>query len=90
MIRMIEEIRRKEEIIMTEENWQEEFHTTLVTYTLELNGELIMIENVPARASERTGEQFFAPDVVERIQEIVWSQEKPKRMLQTPVYEYAA
>jgi hypothetical protein len=75
---------------MTEDTWQEEFHTTLVTYTLELNGELIMIENVPARVSERTGEQLFAPDVVERIQEIVWSQQKPKRVIQTPVYEYAA
>jgi HTH-type transcriptional regulator / antitoxin MqsA len=75
---------------MTEDIWQEEFHPELVTYTLELNGKLIMIENVPARVSERTGEQLFAPDVVGRIQEIVWSQEKPKRMIQTPVYEYAA
>ncbi|MBI1294938.1 hypothetical protein GC175_08270 [bacterium] len=75
---------------MSEETWQETFYTELVNYTVELDGELIVIENVPARVSNRTGEQLFAPDVVERIHEIVWSQQKPKRVIQAPVYEYAA
>jgi hypothetical protein len=30
-----------------------------VTYTLELNGKLFAIENVPARVDEETAEQFF-------------------------------
>jgi len=30
-----------------------------VTYTLELNGNFFLIENVPARVNEETGEQFF-------------------------------
>jgi YgiT-type zinc finger domain-containing protein len=75
---------------MSEEIWQETFYTELVNYTVELDGELIVIENVPARVSNRTGEQLFAPDVVERIHEIVWSQQEPKRIIQAPVYEYAA
>ncbi len=33
----------------------------LVTYTLNLNGKIILIENVPARVNEETGEQFFDP-----------------------------
>ena len=75
---------------MSKESWEEKFHLELVTYSIELDGALILIENVPARVSDRTGEQLFAPDVVERIHEIVWSQQTPKRVIQAPVYEYAA
>jgi len=60
-----------------------------VTYTLDLNGQLIVIENVPARVNVETGEQLFSPDTVERLQKVVWQQSKPKRVIQVPVYEYA-
>ena len=60
-----------------------------VTYTLEVNGELIVIENVPARVNLETGEQLFSPDTVERLQEMVWEQETPKRVIQVPVFEFA-
>jgi hypothetical protein len=48
-----------------------------VTYTLELNGEFFLIENVPARVDEETGEHFFAPLTVERLQQIVLMQKEP-------------
>jgi YgiT-type zinc finger domain-containing protein len=32
-----------------------------ITYTLEMDEKFIIIENVPARVCEETGEQFFAP-----------------------------
>lgn len=60
-----------------------------VTYTLEMDDKFIIIENVPARVSEETGEQFFSPETVERLQQTVWGQEMPKRMIETPVYEFA-
>lgn len=60
-----------------------------VTYTLEVDDKLIVIENVPARVNEETGEQLFAPETVEHLQKLVWEQKKPKRILQVPVYEYA-
>ena len=60
-----------------------------VTYTLEVEGKLIVIENVPARVNAETGEQLFAPETVEHLQKLVWDQKKPKRVLQVPVYEYA-
>lgn len=59
-----------------------------VTYTLEVNGKFFMIENVPARVCEETGESFFSPETVERIQQMIWEQEKPKRVIETPVYEF--
>jgi|GEM_PF-2045336 len=33
----------------------------LVTYTLEVEGRFVVIEHVPARVNEETGERFFAP-----------------------------
>jgi hypothetical protein len=48
-----------------------------VTYTLELNGEFFLVENVPARVDEETGEQFFSPSTVEHLQQIVLIQKEP-------------
>ena len=60
-----------------------------VTYTLEMDGRLHVVENVPARVDEETGEQFFAPDTAERLQEIVMGRDEPRKTIETPVYEYA-
>ena len=61
-----------------------------VTYTLETDGKFVIIENVPARVCVETGEQFFAPETVERLQQTIWGREKPKKVVETPVYEFAA
>ncbi len=60
-----------------------------VTYTLFVNGQFFVIENVPARVDIDTGEQYFAPQTVERVQQTIWGQQKPLRVLQTPVYDFA-
>ncbi len=52
-------------------DWDEVLVAREVTYTLEVNGKLFVIENVPARVNLNTGEQFFAPDIVERLQQII-------------------
>lgn len=61
-----------------------------VTYTLEKDGKFIIVENVPARVCVETGEQFFSPETVERLQQMIWEGEKPKKVIETPVYEFAA
>jgi YgiT-type zinc finger domain-containing protein len=61
-----------------------------VTYTVELEGRIIVIEHVPARVCVETGEQFFSPQTVERIHAIVRGGGKPARTVQTPVYDFAA
>ncbi len=60
-----------------------------VTYTLEMEGNLYVVENVPARVDEETGEQFFAPQTVERLQKLVLEPPKPGKVIGTPVYEYS-
>jgi hypothetical protein len=62
---------------MNFEQEEKQLVNKLITYSLELNGQLILVENVPARVNEETGEQFFAPDIVERLQDMILSDEKP-------------
>lgn len=61
-----------------------------VTYTLEMDGKFYIVEHVPARVCLETGEQFFSPETVERLQKIIWKRKKPARMVETPVFEYPA
>ncbi len=74
---------------MVTHKWNEKLVERKVTYVLDLNGQLIVVENVPARVNVETGEQLFAPETVEHLQKIVRQQGKPKRVIQIPVYEYA-
>jgi hypothetical protein len=61
-----------------------------VTYTLEMEGRIYMVENVPARVDVETGEQFFAPETVEHLRNTILGEtQKPKRFAHTPVYEYS-
>ena len=61
-----------------------------VTSRVEIDGQLLPIENVPARVNVETGERYFAPETAERLQQAVWGQCRPVRTMQTPVYEYAS
>lgn len=59
-----------------------------VTYTLEYEGKFYIVHNVPARVDQDTGEQFFSPATVERLQRVVLGRERPSEVIETPVYEY--
>ena len=61
-----------------------------VTYAVQLDEGFVVNENVPARVCLETGEQFFSPQTVERIHEIIRGKNKPTRTIATPVYEFAA
>ncbi len=74
---------------MTKNQWQETMVDQKVTYTLELGGKIIVVENVPARVCLETGERFFSPETVERLQELAWEQKKPARVIEVPVFEFA-
>lgn len=60
-----------------------------VTYTLFKDGKFYIIENVPARVNVETGEQFFSPQTVEHLRQIIAGNRLPRRMIETPVYEFA-
>ena len=67
----------------------ETFVNKTVTYVLDDDGKIIVVENVPARVCVETGERLFSPETVERLQQVIWKHEKPVRILETPVYEFA-
>ena len=60
-----------------------------VTHKLESNGKIIIVENVPARVCLETGERFFSPETVERLQQLVWEKQEPARVVEVPVFEFA-
>ena len=61
-----------------------------VRYTLELEDKFYIVENVPARVNEETGEQFFSHATVEHLQKTIGGKSKPSKMIETPVYYYSA
>lgn len=74
---------------MATHRWNEMMVERRVRYTIEVEGKLIVIDNVPARVCLETGEQFFAPETVDRLQRIVWRRRKPARIMEVPVFEFA-
>lgn len=70
-------------------NWQAEWVEKQVTYTLNLNGKIFLINNVPARVNGETGEHFFSPSTVERLQQTVLDGKEPDHFVQVPVYNYS-
>jgi hypothetical protein len=74
---------------MNNKNWEEPLDLQMVTYSLEIDGRFILIENVPARVNVETGERYFAPETVERLQQTVWEKHPPSRMIETPVFEFS-
>jgi hypothetical protein len=68
---------------------QEKLVTKKVTYTLYKDGQFYIIENVPARVDEETGEQYFAPETVESLHRIILKKRTPVRTIKTPVFHFA-
>lgn len=59
-----------------------------VTYSLELDGKFFIVENVPARICMETDEQFFSPATLDKLQEIIWGQTEPIKVIETPVFAF--
>lgn len=74
---------------MNNDIWRETMVEQKVSYTLEINGKFIIIENVPAKVCLETGERFFSPETVEQLQKMIWEERKPIRVIETPVFEFA-
>lgn len=60
-----------------------------VTYTLQMDDKLIVVENVPANVCPQCGDKLFSPETVERLQKTVWERKAPARTLQTEVFDFA-
>jgi YgiT-type zinc finger domain-containing protein len=70
--------------------WKETMVEQKVTYTLLVGNRFVIIENVPARVCVETGEQFFSPDTVERLQQTIWEHKFPNHIIETAVFDFAS
>lgn len=68
--------------------WNDTLVEEKVTFHIELDEQLFLIENVPARINVETDEKHFSPETVERLQQVVWERCRPVRTIETLVYEY--
>jgi YgiT-type zinc finger domain-containing protein len=62
----------------------------MVTYTIQMDDKLVVVEHVPAKVCDQCGERLYSPETVECLQKTVWQQRSPSRILQTPVFDFAA
>jgi YgiT-type zinc finger domain-containing protein len=76
--------------MMDNENCRETMVEREVTYTLEVDGKFFIIEHVPARVCLETGEQYFSPETVKVLQTTIWGRKRPKKVLETPVFEFTS
>lgn len=68
---------------------RETFVNRIINYTMSFNGRVVVIENVPCRECLETGEQLFSPETFDIIQQIVWSEQTPVRVIETKVFDFA-
>lgn len=50
---------------------------------------VFILEDVPAEVCQQCGENYFAPDVLAEMDEIVAGRSKPKTTIPVPVYSFA-
>ncbi|MGW8144406.1 MAG: hypothetical protein ACWGN2_08415 [Anaerolineales bacterium] len=68
--------------------WNELLVEKNVNYLMEEDGELVIIEKVPARVNLETGEQLVSMKTIQRLREFIKEHKKPSRVIETPVYEF--
>jgi hypothetical protein len=70
--------------------WKELLVDKNVHFAMEVDGELVIIEKVPARVNPETGEQLLSTKTIQRLRELIAERRNPIRVIQTPVYEFPA
>jgi len=67
-----------------------ERHEQRIRYHADIDGKLVVVENVPALVCSHCGEISISPQVASSVQHTVWEGKPPLRAIETPVYEFGA
>lgn len=62
----------------------------LVKYTLFYKENWIIVENVPAQVCQQCGEKLFEPEIVDKLQKVIWEEKVPQKEIKTPIYDLSA
>jgi hypothetical protein len=76
--------------MMQDYPWKELLVDKNVNYVMEEDGELVIIEKVPARVNPETGEQLLSSKTLQRLREMIKERKSPIRVIETPIYEFPA
>ena len=63
------------------------------TYTQEVHGHIAVITEVPVLACVQCGEQYFSPETVDRLHELIAlgaAGGPPQKTIEVPVYSFSA
>ena len=60
-----------------------------ITYPQSYKDRIFIMENVSAERCRQCGETFISPEVLMRVQELVWKGIPPQRKQEVPVYNLA-
>ncbi len=64
--------------------------TELVKETFEIEGRLLIIENIPAQVCQRCGEVTFSSEIAENIRLIATGNKKPTKTLPVEVFAFSS
>ena len=60
-----------------------------ITYPTQYQGRLVVIENVPAEVCRQCGEILLRPEVVEKLQQIIWGKVPRQKTVEVDSYDFA-
>jgi HTH-type transcriptional regulator/antitoxin MqsA len=60
----------------------------LVNEIFEVNGQYVLVENIPAKVCSQCGEVTFSGETSEKVRLIVHGNQKPSKSLQVDVFAY--
>jgi len=63
------------------------YEDRLITHTVHYDGEIVIIDHVPAEVCTECGDVLFKPETVRKIEAILRQRARPTQMV--PLYEYA-
>ncbi len=66
-----------------------ELRKKTVTHPQVYRGKVYILENIPAEVCSQCGEVLLRPEVLEKIQQLIWSDAEPKRLAEVAVYDLA-
>jgi len=63
------------------------YENKAITHTVKIKGQVVVIDNVPARVCDTCGDVLLELKTVRHVEEIIAKQSKPRRT--AALYEYA-
>ena len=58
-------------------------------YQTKINGEYIVVKNVPVQECNICGEQFMSYDTIKKVEEMIQCKKKPVAYVEVPIYDMA-